>query len=79
MSEHEGDDSSATWPDCDEIQLGNYETVGELMIALKSELALPVILVSQGGQARQLVKTENRDAIIQGLLLAIEHRMEVGE
>lgn len=64
-----------TWPECEEVAVSDYETLGELMLALKS-MPLPVILTAEGGRARHLVRPENRDGVLQGLLIALEHRLE---
>lgn len=69
----------SSWPECPEIQITEYETLGELMLALQTSLPVPCVIVCDGGRARQLITEENKAGIIQGMLLALEHRLEMDE
>lgn len=71
--------SNSTWPECQEVSIADYETLGELMLALKTELPTPCILVADNGCARHLIDESNKSGVLQGLMLALEHRLETAE
>jgi hypothetical protein len=64
------------WPECEVVPITDYETMKELMLALETTLPTPCILSSNDRRTRYLVTKETKLGILQGMMLALDHRRE---